>query len=181
MIDKSYVLANGQRIPAIGFGVGTIKRYAASPKYIVYMWLREKYKNVVEPEFKENNQYKVKKDLKKRKMIGRTLSAASECGIRLFDTARAYQDSEMMLKKYITDGRNTGVPREEYYIITKLTNTAQRERKIEEEFRQSLRELGIEYVDCYLMHWPQSETFLEAWKEVEKIYKSGGGKSNWCM
>lgn len=67
--------------------------------------------------------------------------------------------------------------RSEIFLITKATNRAQREGKVKEEFEQSLRNLQTDYIDLYLLHWPQTGTYLDAWKVMEEIYASGRARA----
>ncbi|KAF5345341.1 hypothetical protein D9758_008429 [Tetrapyrgos nigripes] len=89
--------------------------------------------------------------------------------------------------------RECGVPREELYVTTKLPNNAH--HTVRETFEQSLKNLNCEYIDLYLMHWPQAyapgeplwsytalqpdekPTFLDCWKEMEKLLETGKVKS----
>jgi methylglyoxal/glyoxal reductase len=69
--------------------------------------------------------------------------------------------------------RDARVPREELFVTTKVWNTAMREDRQEEAFRDSLDKLGCGYVDLYLIHWPVPGKYAETWSKLEKIYKSG--------
>ena len=50
------------------------------------------------------------------------------------------------------------VKREELFITTKLWNTSHKPELVEPELDESLKQLGLDYVDLYLMHWPQART-----------------------
>jgi len=110
---------------------------------------------------------------------------ALKIGYRHIDTAYAYQNEEYVGKAI----RNSGIPREEIYLVTKLTQA--HHGSVQEAFNISLKQLGVDYVDLYLMHWPQaldsktgrtlpadeSPTFVETWKEMEKLLDTGKVKS----
>jgi diketogulonate reductase-like aldo/keto reductase len=90
----------------------------------------------------------------------------------LFDTARAYQLSEKYLGEVLS-----GYKREDFFVITKITNEAQRKHEVNECFEKSLKELGMNYVDLLLLHWPQTGTYIDSWRELERIYNSGRARS----
>lgn len=94
---------------------------------------------------------------------------ALEAGYRHIDTAKAYGNESSVGKAV----RDSGVPREEIFITTKLWNRDMREDRQEEAFHESLLFLGLEYVDLYLIHWPVAEKFVESWRLMEEFYKDG--------
>lgn len=94
---------------------------------------------------------------------------ALEAGYRHIDTAKIY-GNEASVGKAI---RDSGVVREDIFITTKLWNQDMREDRQEEAFHESLRFLGLEYVDLYLIHWPVAEKFVESWRLMEEFYKDG--------
>ncbi|MCL2199750.1 MAG: aldo/keto reductase [Defluviitaleaceae bacterium] len=104
--------------------------------------------------------------------VGAMLSAV-EAGYRSIDTAAAYNNEEMVGEA----AKKCGIPREELFITTKLSNTSQREESVEAAFEQSLKNLGMDYVDLYLIHWPVPEAFVNSWLAMEKIHKSGRAKA----
>ena len=176
-MDKKYFeLNNGVYIPAIGFGTGIAKGVSHQPKTILKRFVKETAKNILVPGFRKGNKYKLSTDLKKDRSLKKVSKIAAEYGCELFDTARAYQYSESYLKEALFEGKNA-YNREDLFIITKTTNWAQRNGKIMEEFETSLNNLGTDYIDLYLLHWPQTGTYLEAWKVLETIYKSGRAKA----
>ncbi|MFZ1640798.1 MAG: aldo/keto reductase [Candidatus Contendobacter sp.] len=94
---------------------------------------------------------------------------ALEIGYRSIDTASIY-GNESGVGKAIQE---SGIPREEIFLTTKVWNEDQRGRRIQEAFEESLRRLGTEYVDLYLIHWPVNGYYQETWKKLEEIYQSG--------
>ena len=76
------------------------------------------------------------------------VQAAIKNGYRLIDTAAFYGN-----EKEVGDAvRNSGVLREEIFVTTKIWNDSQRQGRQREAFESSLKELGMEYVDLYLVH-----------------------------
>ncbi|KAF7375875.1 aldo/keto reductase [Mycena sanguinolenta] len=109
--------------------------------------------------------------------------AALQCGYRHFDTASGYANEEYVGRAI----RDSGIPREEIYLTTKLGNVDH--HRVKEAFEESLQKLDVAYVDLYLLHWPQGfingkvlspeehPTFIETWKEMEKLLETGKVKS----
>jgi len=94
---------------------------------------------------------------------------AARLGYRHFDAASAYQN-----EKWLGRGiRFSGVKREHLWITTKLSNHEQRIGNIRKAFENSLKRLELDYVDLYLMHWPNPETYLASWAGMEAVYKEG--------
>ncbi|KAL1710694.1 NADP-dependent oxidoreductase domain-containing protein [Schizophyllum commune] len=116
---------------------------------------------------------------------------AVKCGYRHFDTASGYGNEEAVGRAL----RESGVPRSEFFVTTKLPNAGH--HRVRESFEESLAALNLDYVDLYLIHWPQGErptgeqrntgnlggtsyfapdespTFIEVWKEMEKLLATG--------
>lgn len=172
METKAFTLVNGIEIPVIGFGTGIANGISRRPLVVAKSYPKELIKNILIPGFKEENKYSVIKDLKKDRTLRTVAKVAYDNGCRLFDTARAYQFSESYLGESLHGGN-----REELFLITKATNYAQREKKIKEELEASLKNLKTDYVDLYLLHWPQTDTYIEAWKVMEEIYASGKARA----
>jgi 2,5-diketo-D-gluconate reductase A len=94
---------------------------------------------------------------------------ALELGYRHIDTAQAYGNEESVGQGL----RDSGVPREEVYITTKFY-PAHRDPAAEAE--QSLKRLGVDYVDLYIVHWPQGGPTW-AWPGMERASKLGHTRS----
>ncbi len=101
------------------------------------------------------------------------VETALAIGYRHIDTAMIYGNEEAVGKAI----KNSGVPREEIFLTTKLWNADQRSGKVQEALEESLRKLKTEYVDLYLVHWPVAETYVKVWSKMEAIYKSGKAKA----
>ncbi|MCL2355865.1 MAG: aldo/keto reductase [Defluviitaleaceae bacterium] len=102
-----------------------------------------------------------------------SIDVALEVGYRSIDTAAAYANEEIVGKAI----SSCGIPRDELFITTKLSNTAQREGRAETELDESLEKLGLDCVDLYLMHWPVPETYVQTWLTMERHFKSGKAKA----
>lgn len=98
---------------------------------------------------------------------------ALQAGYRLIDTARIY-GNERGVGAAI---RQSGVPREDIFVTTKLWNGDQGYNSAKAAFERSLERLGLDYVDLYLIHWPVSGKRHESWYALEEIYKSGRAKA----
>ncbi|WP_368298301.1 aldo/keto reductase [Cytobacillus firmus] len=113
--------------------------------------------------------YKVEKGLQ----IENTVIDAINIGYRLIDTAAFYENEEGVGKAI----KESGVPREELFITTKVWNTDQGYDQTLNAFDNSLKKMGLDYIDLYLIHWPVKEKYLETWKALEKLYKDGKARA----
>jgi len=101
------------------------------------------------------------------------VKAALDSGYRSIDTAAIYGNEKSVGQAV----KESGIPREDIFLTTKLWNEVQRSGDIEQAFAQSLKDLGTDYVDLYLIHWPVKDRYAESWLAMEKIYKSGRAKA----
>ncbi|KAF2866823.1 NADP-dependent oxidoreductase domain-containing protein [Massariosphaeria phaeospora] len=111
--------------------------------------------------------------------VREAVKAALQAGYRHIDTAFAY-GNENEVGQGIKD---SGVPREDIWLTTKLDNPWH--KRVEEGINSSLKSLGVDYVDLYLMHWPSSTDpndlkkhypdwdFRDTWAEMQKLPESG--------
>ncbi|KPV44532.1 aldo/keto reductase [Alicyclobacillus ferrooxydans] len=98
-----------------------------------------------------------------------SVRTALEYGYRSVDTAKLYENEEGVGQAV----RESGIPRDEIFVTTKLWNTDQGYESALKAFEASRRRLGLEYVDLYLIHWPGKSRFKETWKAFERLYKDG--------
>lgn len=105
------------------------------------------------------------------------IEAAIKAGYRHFDTAAVYQ-TEHALGEAV---RKSGIPRASFFITTKLWKA---DMGYEGTFRAaeaSLKELQMDYIDLYLIHWPRPDLSMpdwreldaETWRAMEELYKKG--------
>lgn len=98
-----------------------------------------------------------------------SVKAAIKAGYKAIDTAALYENEESVGQAI----KESGVAREELFITTKVWNSDQRNDSVLEAFETSLKKLGLEYVDLYLVHWPVKEKYKQTWKVLEQLYKEG--------
>ena len=94
---------------------------------------------------------------------------AVELGYRHIDTAQAYGNEESVGQAL----RESGVPRDEVYVTTKFFPNA---KDPVAELEHSLKRLGVDQVDLYLVHWPKGGP-LRAWPGMEKAVERGLARS----
>ena len=105
------------------------------------------------------------------------IQAALGCGYRLIDTAAAYGNEASVGRAL----RISGVKREDVFITSKLRNACHGYQATLEAFEGTLRKLGTDYLDLYLIHWPNPlqyrtvwrQATTDTWKAFEKLYKDG--------
>ena len=93
---------------------------------------------------------------------------ALNVGYRLIDTAQVY-GNEAAVGKAI---KKSGVVREELFITTKLWVSDVSYEKAKKAFEKSLKNLGLDYLDLYLIHQPYGDVH-GAWRAMEELYKEG--------
>jgi diketogulonate reductase-like aldo/keto reductase len=103
--------------------------------------------------------------------VERAVRAALDVGYRSVDTAAFYRNEKSVGKAI----RDSGVPREDIFVATKVWNTDQGYDKTLKAFDESRKELQFDYVDLYLIHWPvpAKGLYKETWRALEKLYEAG--------
>ncbi len=102
---------------------------------------------------------------------------ALKCGYRLIDTAEMY-GNEAEIGRAI---QSSGVSREDIFITTKLWRDHLGAKHVRPHFLNSIKKLGLDYLDLYLIHWPCTESKspkwqqinAETWLEFEKLQQEG--------
>ncbi|KAH8168768.1 aldo/keto reductase family protein [Sarocladium implicatum] len=111
------------------------------------------------------------------------VKVALQTGYVHVDTAAAYGN-----EKDVGEGiKASGVPREKIWLTTKLNNPDHKD--VPGSIKKSLENLGTDYVDLYLMHWPASVdvndskkvyddwSFTDTWREMQKLLETGQAKN----
>ena len=106
-----------------------------------------------------------------------SVKAAIAAGYRHIDTAEMYENEDSVGKAI----KECGVSREELFVTSKLNNTEHGYEKTMAAFEGTMEKLGLEYLDLFLIHWPNPIAFRDHWKEAnagtwkafEELYKAG--------
>lgn len=118
--------------------------------------------------------------------------AALEAGYRHIDTAAAYGNEDSVGRAIGDFMKKSGARREDIFITTKLWNEDHGYEKTRLAIEKSLAKLNTDYVDLYLIHWPNPLSFrdcwaeknAESWRAMEEAYGEGKiraiGISNFC-
>jgi 2,5-diketo-D-gluconate reductase A len=102
--------------------------------------------------------------------------AALEVGYRHIDTAEMYGNEKGVGEAV----RASGLAREDVFVTSKLNNGFHAHDDALKAFDQSLDDLGFDYLDLFLVHWPLpgiEVDYVETWKAMEEIYESGRAKA----
>ena len=103
---------------------------------------------------------------KEGREVEQAVGDALSVGYRHIDTASLY-GNERGVGEAI---KASGIPRKEIFTTSKVWNSDQGYESTLRAFDKSLKLLGFEYLDLYLIHWPVKGKFIETWRALEKIY-----------
>lgn len=151
-------------IPQIGFGPGGM---GYSPTYKGREKEKSKFSSIL---LKFQNRYDkyIGVPLQKKSYVI-SIENALRLGYRIIDYSAAYGDGTMLGEAIA----KSSVPRQEIFITTRVSNWAQREGKVREEFMRFLKNMNLEYVDLLQFHWPVTDLYLDTWREMEMLYEEG--------
>ncbi|MCJ1229328.1 H/ACA snoRNP pseudouridylase subunit [Toensbergia leucococca] len=130
--------------------------------------------------------------------VAKAVSHALSAGYRHIDCAYIYSNEDEVGQGLAEGFKSAQVKREDVFVTTKLWCTYH--TRVEENLDQSLKSLGLDYVDLYLMHWPcpmnskgndpkfpklpdgsrdldKSWSHIQTYKEMEKLLKTGKAKA----
>ncbi len=97
--------------------------------------------------------------------VENAVAVALKNGYRSIDTASFYQNERGVGKAI----RESGIPREEICITTKLWNSDQGYHSTYKAFEESLAKLQTSYLDLYLIHWPGGRKSVDSWRAMEEL------------
>jgi 2,5-diketo-D-gluconate reductase A len=100
-----------------------------------------------------------------------SVRTALDVGYRLIDTAQGYRNEEGVGDAVA----GSGVPADDIFVTTKLTNSEHGRDKTLRAFDGSMRKLRLEVLDLFLIHWPQPklDLYVETWKTFEELRRDG--------
>lgn len=146
------------KIPQIGFGPGSV---GYSPKM-------GKKKNGMAL-FLDKAYNKFYRRPKLNRDYIDSVASAIQSGFRLIDYSSAYGDGSLIGKAI----QKSGIPRSELLLTTRVSNVAQKNHSVREEFFKCLEGFGTDYVDILQFHWPVTGLYIDTWREMEKLYDEG--------
>ncbi|WP_037280128.1 aldo/keto reductase [Ruminococcus flavefaciens] len=103
--------------------------------------------------------------------------SALQIGYRHIDTAQGYRNEDIVGRAV----KDSGIIREEIFITSKLDNPNHGYDNTMRSFERTLEQLGTDYVDLFLIHWPNplqyrktwQQTNAETWRAFEELYNAG--------
>jgi methylglyoxal/glyoxal reductase len=101
--------------------------------------------------------------------VEKAVKVALKNGYRHIDTAAIYKNERGVGKAV----KESGIPREEIFITSKVWNTDQGYKTTLAAYEASLERLQMDYLDLYLIHWPKGKRSVETWKALEELYAKG--------
>jgi alcohol dehydrogenase (NADP+) len=125
--------------------------------------------------------------------VSQAVIGAAEVGYRHFDCAAVY-GNEHLIGPSLNQIVRAGIPREQLWVTSKLWNDKHSEQDVIPAFEKSLSDLGLDYLDLYLIHWPFPnfhapgvevssrdphaspyihENYMKTWRQLEKLVRRG--------
>lgn len=98
-------------------------------------------------------------------------------GYRSIDTAAIYANEEGVGKGIQEGLKEAGISREELFVTSKVWNSDLGYESTIAAYETSLKKLGLDYLDLYLIHWPVEGKYKDAWRALETLYKEGKVKA----
>lgn len=157
-MNETVTLKSGIKIPAIGFGPGSLgyspimKRHCGWIKAHINYYLGRFYFN-----------------RKQEKRYIHSIANALRVGFRLLDYSITY--GNLPLIKEAID--KSGVRREEIFITTRIGNSEQFKNNIRDRFFYNLESWGLSKIDLLQFHWPVTDKFLHTWEEMIRLREEG--------
>ncbi|WP_182005939.1 aldo/keto reductase [Priestia aryabhattai] len=105
------------------------------------------------------------------------IKVAIKHGYRSIDTAAIYGNEEGVGQGIRKGLKEAGISRENVFVTSKVWNADLGYDATIAAYETSLKKLGLDYLDLYLIHWPVEGKYKEAWRALETLYKEGKVKA----
>ncbi|WP_150284600.1 aldo/keto reductase [Rummeliibacillus sp. TYF-LIM-RU47] len=105
------------------------------------------------------------------------VKTAIKHGYRSIDTAAIYGNEEGVGQGIREGLKEAGISRDELFVTSKVWNDDLGYESTLAAYETSLKKLGLDYLDLYLIHWPVEGKYKDAWRALETLYKDGRVKA----
>ena len=104
------------------------------------------------------------------KQMVRLFAEGLRCGVRGFDTAREYKVEKKVGNALKHALQETGIAREDVFVQSRISNEEIIRGNIRDEVLKSIDKMGLEYLDCFMFHWPTPNYYIKAWVALENLF-----------
>lgn len=155
-----FKLRDGNKLPVIALGPGAVVRKEVLP-----------YAHLSSNPIVKIGQKVVNKLIYEKESLVfiNNVARGINLGFELIDNSAAYGSSQLVRMAILKSNRR----REELFLTTRVSNTAQREHRVRDEFFSTLKAFDTNYVDLLQFHWPVTYIYVETWKEIIKLQQEG--------
>lgn len=155
---ENFTLNNGVSIPPIAFGPGPLTRWSVVSPFHGF------------PGAKRLNRVAQRLHLRQLRKEGlHIVRSALRAGAKLIDYAHAYKDEHLITQAVQMEG----LKRSDVFLTSRASNPDLYADRVYESCLDTLKCMGVEYLDLYMFHWPVPGHFLKAYKDLERLYKEG--------
>jgi len=158
-----FVLNDGNKIPKLAIGPGSV---TYNPQAVM-----KSLQHSNSLLYKIYNKFYIRP--KKEKKYVDALAYAFHIGLLHLDYSASYGSGDLI----VDAAKKANVKREDIFLTTRVSNHAQRDHKVREEFFSQLKNLQTDYVDLLQFHWPVTDLYLDTWREIITLQKEGYVKS----
>ena len=155
-----FTLSNNAKIPVIGFGPGSMG-YVPNKR-------PEGKKNIFLRAYNKFIGRRLNNRLMRKNYVNAVTSAITN-GFRLIDFSAAYGDGKLISEAI----KFSGVKRDDLILTTRVSNGAQFNGRVEEEFFAQLKNFRVDYVDILMFHWPVTDYYTKTWLKMIELHDKG--------